>query len=195
MAEMNQNGKQERSVFLTYVAVSTIVYYGTYIFNGWFFSSVSIAPYLSLIYLPAAVRVLFALVLGLPAALGMMLGTLLIIYTTQGAWEVVWYEAIPVSFISGFGSLLAVFIGVRWLKLPKDLGGLKPIHLIIFSLLGAACNAIPTNLFYWAVMHMDSPIESIIQMFVGDVLGALLVLWLAANVVKLLAPKLTKLAK
>ena len=183
------NSKLERNEFVTYVAVTTLVYYGTYLFNGWFFSSVFIAPYLSLIYLPAAVRILFAMVLGLPAALGMMLGTLLIIYTTQGAWTVVWYEALPVSFISGFGPLLAVAIGVRWLNLPKDLGGLKPLHLIQFTLLGAVCNAIPTNLFYWATHDLPSPMMSVIQMFVGDVLGALLVLWIAASAVKLMRPK------
>ena len=60
---MNETPKEKRDFFITYAAVTTLVYYGTYIFNGWFFSSFSIAPYVSLIYLPAAVRVLFALVL------------------------------------------------------------------------------------------------------------------------------------
>lgn len=87
---MGESTDKYDGLFITYVAAATLVYYGTYLFNGWFFSSVSIAPHLSLIYLPAAVRMLFALVLGLPAALGMALGTLLIIYTTQGSWTVVW---------------------------------------------------------------------------------------------------------
>ena len=186
---MNETPKEKRDFFITYAAVTTLVYYGTYIFNGWFFSSFSIAPYVSLIYLPAAVRVLFALVLGLPAAIGMTLGTMLIIYTTQGAWTVVWYEAIPVSIISGFGPLVAVTIGVRWLKLPSDLSGLKPLHLLQFTLLGALCNSIPTNAFYWAVGNLNTPISAMVQMFVGDVLGTLLVLWLAAVAVKVIRPK------
>lgn len=183
--------KQELNAFIGYAAITTLIYYGTYIFNGWFFSSFTIAPYVSLIYLPAAVRVLFALVLGLPAAVGMTLGTMLIIYTTQGAWTVVWYEAIPVSIISGFGPLAAVMIGVRWLKLPADLRGLKPLHLIQFTLLGALCNSIPTNAFYWAVGNLTTPLTGMLQMFVGDVLGTLLFLWLAASAVKLTTSKLS----
>lgn len=181
--------KQELNTFITYAAITTLAYYGSRIFNDWFFSSVSIAPYVSLIYLPAAVRMLFALVLGLPAAVGMTLGTMLIIYTTQGAWTVVWYEAVPVSIISGFGPLVAVAIGVRWLKLPADLRGLKPMHLIQFTLLGALCNSVPTNAFYWAVGNLTTPLTGMLQMFVGDVLGTLLFLWLAASAVKLLPPK------
>lgn len=180
---------KQDELFVTYAAFATLAYYGTYLFNAWFFSSVSIAPHLSLIYLPAAVRMLFALVLGLPAAIGMSLGTLLIIYTTQGSWTVVWYEAIPVSLISGFAPLLAVMTGVKWLKLPDDLGGLKPSHLIKFTLLGALCNSIPTNAFYWAVGHLDTPLPAIAQMFAGDVLGTLLVLWIAACIAKLVHPQ------
>lgn len=189
---MGETTDKYDGLFVTYVAIATLVYYGTYLFNGWFFSSVSIAPHLSLIYLPAAVRMLFALVLGLPAAIGMALGTLLIIYTTQGSWTVVWYEAIPVSLISGFAPLFAVMIGVRWLKLPVDLRGLKPMHLIKFTLLGALCNSIPTNAFYWAMGHMDTPLPAMAQMFLGDVLGTLLVLWLAATAAKLFRPKFAR---
>ena len=189
---MGETTDKYDGLFVTYIAVATLVYYGTYLFNAWFFSSVSIAPHLSLIYLPAAVRMLFALVLGLPAALGMALGTLLIIYTTQGSWTVVWYEAIPVSLISGFAPLFAVMIGVRWLKLSVDLRGLKPMHLIKFTLLGALCNSIPTNAFYWAMGHMDMPLPAMAQMFLGDVLGTLLVLWLAATVAKLFGPKFAR---
>jgi hypothetical protein len=177
--------KKATDMFIAYVAFSTLLYFAAYHFNGWFFSSVSIAPYLSLIYLPAAIRVLTVLVMGVPAAIGLTLGTLLTIYTTEGAWEHVWFETMPVSFISGFGPLLAVFIGQRLLKLPSDLRGLKPVHLLVLSIIGAACNAIPTNAFYWATGHMDAPLASIIQMFVGDVLGTLLFLWVAALVVKL----------
>lgn len=183
------DSQKYNGLFVTYAAMATLVYYGTYLFNGWFFSSVEIAPYVSLIYLPAAVRMLFALVLGLPAAIGMALGTLLIIYTTQGAWTVVWYEAIPVSMISGFSPLVAVAIGVRWLKLPSDLRGLKPSHLMQFTLLGALCNSIPTNGFYWLAGNLDTPLPAMAQMFVGDVLGTLLVLWLASTALKIFAPK------
>lgn len=183
------NDQKYGGLFVSYAAAATLVYYGTYIFNGWFFSSVKIAPYVSLIYLPAAVRMLFALVLGLPAAIGMALGTLLIIYTTQGAWTVVWYEAIPVSIISGFSPLVAVAVGVRWLRLPSDLRGLKPSHLMQFTLLGALCNSIPTNGFYWLAGNLDTPLPAMAQMFVGDVLGTLLVLWLASTVLKVLVPK------
>lgn len=171
--------------FIVFAAFSTLLYFVTYHLNAWFFSSVSIAPYLSLIYLPAAIRVLTVLVMGLPAAIGLTLGTLLTIYTTEGAWEHVWYETVPVSFISGFGPLLAVFIGQRLLKLPTDLSGLKPLHLVALSVLGAACNAIPTNAFYWATGHMDTPLVAIMQMFVGDVLGTLIFLWAAGVVAKL----------
>lgn len=181
---METNNKTVNT-FIAYVAFATLLYFVAYHFNGWFFSSVSIAPYLSLIYLPAAIRVLTVLVMGLPAAIGLTLGTLLTIYTTEGAWEHVWYETVPVSFISGFGPLLAVFIGQRLLKLPADLRGLKPMHLVALSVIGAACNSIPTNAFYWATGHMDTPLPAIMQMFVGDVLGTLLFLWVAAIVAKL----------
>lgn len=182
-----QHELKVRSEFTTYCAISALLYFGTYHLNGWLPSSVAIAPYVSLIYLPAAIRVLAVLVMGLPAAIGLMLGTLLTIYTTEGAWEHVWYETISTAFISGFGALLAVSIGIRLLKLPKDLAGLRPLHLVQLSMLGAACNAIPTNAFFWLMGHIRTPLDDTLLMFSGDVLGTLIMLWLAASAVKLLS--------
>ena len=182
-----QHEQKAWSEFVTYCAISTLLYFGTYHLNTWLPSSVAIAPYVSLIYLPAAIRVLAVLVMGLPAAVGLMLGTLLSIYTTEGAWEHVWYETLPTSFISGFGALLAVSIGTRLLKLPADLAGLQPLHLLQLSILGAVCNAIPTNTFFWLMGHISAPLDDALLMFSGDVIGSLVMLWLAATAVKLIS--------
>lgn len=155
------------------------LYFCIFELNVWLFASLSLTQSISWIYLPAAVRLLSVLVLGWAAAVGLMLGTLLTIFSSGSDWSGSMPESLAVAFLSGIGPVIAVAIGARWFRLPSDLSGLRPFHLLKFSLLGAACNVFPHTFFFWLLGKLSNPIEGIGVMFTGDVLGTLIVLYIA----------------
>ena len=54
---------------------SAVLFAGFFHFNGWLFASLSYAESINWVFLPAGFRIVLVLILGLPGATGIMLGT------------------------------------------------------------------------------------------------------------------------
>jgi hypothetical protein len=144
--------------------------------NAWLFSAFDWAELvISWIFLPAAVRLLGVMLFGWRGALGIWFGTM---YLTQGTlFESNLLEALGVATLSALGSLVAVSLTMRYLKIQLDLQGLTTKQLIAFSVVGAMCNVIPHNLFFWIVGIAANPFDGIPPMFIGDILGTVIVFY------------------
>lgn len=155
-------------------------------FNNWLFSSISISPQVSWIFLPAAIRMLAVVLFGWSGVLGLFLGAL---FTNQLFGEVALVAAITVSALSALGPWLAFRTCTQCLKLPDDLAGLRPSHLLILSAVGAFFICVPHCIFFYVSGISPNLWSDLIPMFIGDLVGTLLVLYIASLLIKLLMPK------
>ena len=143
--------------------------------NAWAFGYFEwAAAVISWVFLPAAVRLLSVMLLGRRGAMGLWIGTLI---TNEAVFGGDKFESIAVATLSATGPLVAVYLTMRWLKVPLNLRGLTTPHLTIFAIVGAFCNVIPHNLFFWLAGITPNPFGGLIPMFVGDVAGTVIVLY------------------
>jgi hypothetical protein len=66
------------------------------------------------------------------------------------------------------------------LQLPVDLAGLQQSQLLVFAVVGAIFNALPHNLFFFMTGMSDDAWSGVLPMFVGDLAGTLIVLYIAS---------------
>lgn len=152
------------------VVVFAAVFPLAHIFNGWFFRWVEINPHISLIYLPAFLRLANVLILGRwYGTLATLLGGMLLMQYTHEATHV----AVLNSLCSAGGPLLALAL-FRWhVGRPVELTSLKDLTLL--TLVYAVCNAVLHHVL-WSVYDrgmLQAP-EQLLWMALGDLLGALL---------------------
>ena len=94
-----------------------------------------------------------------------------------------------IAALSAVGPLAAVRFCTRRLGLEEDFAGLRPTQLMVFAVAGAVCNVVPHNVYFFISGHAPDILSGIVPMLVGDLLGTLVVLYLASLALKLLTLK------
>jgi len=150
--------------------------------NTWLFSRIHHTGFISWIFLPAAIRMLAVMVGGWLGALGLFLGAIL---TNLSLLKYEPFNIVILAGLSTLGPLVAVTLCTRWLKLPQDLAGLQYLQLLVFALAGAIFNTIPHNLYFYFTGLSPDAWSGIVPMFVGDLSGTLIVLYLTSLVLRL----------
>jgi hypothetical protein len=167
-------------LFSAGVAIAWVVLYEI---NSWLFSDLHISGFISWIFLPAAIRMLAVMIGGWAGALGLFVGALL---TNLELLRYEPFNVLVMAALSALGPLLAVYLCTRWLKLPNDLTGLQRSQLLVFAAVGAVFNAFPHNLYFYMTGLSPDAWSGILPMFVGDLVGALAVLYLASLSIRVL---------
>ena len=128
------------------------------------------------IFLPAGFRVLLVLVLGVPGALG--IGAASLWLNIERLDNTTLPFILATGLASGFGPwCVKHFMQKRGLLSP-DLADISSSSLLQFVLLYAAFNAICHQLIFWGFSPESSrPWLDVWPMFVGDLVGALAVLY------------------
>ncbi len=152
--------------------------------NAVLFPVLDLNDHVSWIFLPAALRLFAVLVFGLPGAAGLFLGSMLHADLTS---PVSAFHGIMYAILSAGGPVMALAICMRGLRIEADLSGLRPAHLAVFSLVGAACNVIPNRLYMWATSMIVGPYVDFVPMFIGDTIGTVLMLYFAGACLRVLA--------
>jgi hypothetical protein len=141
--------------------------------NMWLFSHASFSERAHWIFLPAAFRIIAVLVLGMRGGVGLMLGAYLTLpHASPNDFN---YE-ILLSISSGAAPLIAVLFCKQLFTINHDLNGLNGWHVVALSVSGAAANSAVLNALMWGMGKQQADIEAITAIFVGDVLGAAIVL-------------------
>ena len=144
-------------------------------FNNWIFSDLVYRDGISWVFLPAGFRVILVLVLGLPGALGIALGSF---YLDRDLI----HSSLSLVLFNGLVSGLTPYAILKLLGNGQRSGALlqslSPQRLLQFILVFAAANAFMHQL-GWTLLgraHVNMMVD-VWPMFIGDALGALLVLY------------------
>ena len=152
------------------MGVAALFFSAVHLFNGWVFSAFEFSAHISLIYLPAFLRLAHVLVLGkawgtLTTALG---GCLLAVFNQNVSWA----EAMNVLASSTSG-LLSVWLFQFFKEHPVRLLVMRDLLqlVVLYALLNALLNHA-----VWALVEEDAliAVHQLPMMVIGDFVGALL---------------------
>ncbi len=156
-------------------------------FNAWLFSDLIYRDGISWVFLPAGFRVILVLVLGLPGALGIVLGHF---YLDRDLIQ----SSLSLVVVNGLVSGLTPFVMMKLLGKGMRSGvllqSLNPQRLLQFTLVFAGATAFMHQL-SWTLMRRDNVNMwvDVWPMFIGDALGALLMLYCFKFVFSCFRPK------
>lgn len=152
------------------VGGTAVLWLAVFNFNMWLFAHTAFSERAHWIFLPAAFRVMAVLIFGGRGAVGLMLGA----YLTQPQDDL-FYE-ILLSISSGLAPLAAIMLCRHYFRIDNDLVGLNGWHVIALSVSCAAANSIFRNILLSMMGTHQPHFDGITAIFVGDVLGAAIVL-------------------
>lgn len=170
----------------TAVLAIAILWYAISRFNEWLFPFFEHTLRANWIFLPAAFRPLTILLFGRTGAAGLILGAFLTVHGTTGGGLL---DELAFSAVLGLTPWLAVSLGARLLDIPRNLSGLKPRHILLLCALCAGLNAVTLNSYLWATGHRDGGMVQIAAVFVGDLLGAAILLLVISNILAFAMPR------
>jgi hypothetical protein len=156
------------------VAFSALAFFLLCEINDLLFQHLAYSPGVSWIFLPSGLRLLLVLMLALPGAIGVMLGSLLAGLSRSMEPEL----ALAAAFISGLSPWLARWVCLRTMHIKGDLKELSALQLLQMALVFAAISAVLHQTLYVAVGLSQSFLHGTAVMAVGDKLGTLVVLYL-----------------
>ena len=167
---------QHTGEYALMTVISALLYTGFFVLNDLLFSGFEHVVGVNWIYLPSGFRVLLVLAMSWSGSLGIMLGgcyiDLFVHHETLG----------PVMLGNGIVSGFAPLVIKAWMQgrggFTAQLNNLNVFHLLHFVLLYAACNSIGHQSLWWLFGRPGADFwVDIWPMFVGDALGAILILY------------------
>ncbi len=176
------NHRLSTVAMILFVLVVALAWFALFELNAWLFSRIHLTGFISWIFLPAAIRMLAVMVGGWTGTLGLFLGAIL---TNLSLLKYEPFNIVMLAGLSALGPLVAFNLCTRWLKLPRDLAGLHHSQLLVFAVAGAIFNTFPHNLYFYFTGLSPDAWSGIVPMFVGDVAGTLIMLYLASLAVRL----------
>jgi hypothetical protein len=154
--------------------------------NTWLFASIEVNGHISLVFLPAFLRMVAAMVWRWSGVAGLFMGGLF----TSSIWtggSVV--HASALAALSALGPLLAVTFCTKWLGLDARLDGLKGRHVLQFAATGALVNTLLHNLYFYTSGMQPSLMDGVLPMLIGDLLGTVVVLFGLSSALKVVSSR------
>ncbi|WP_421693785.1 hypothetical protein [Aestuariivirga sp.] len=176
---MNRRVLQAAQFNSTLVAVSGVSWVAFWFLNAWLFAATHFAPGISLIYVPAGIRLIILLLFGVWGAIGIALTDPILFWTEFDQQPVL--EVAVNAVISGFVPLAGIRILQRASGMDTDLKRLKPLHLPALALTVSilAPLALTAQFFVCGLRPASDLLSGFFAMTLGDFLGCLLALLLA----------------
>ncbi len=178
------NNRNSLPTALLEVGGVALAYWLLYHLNAWIFASFSFTTTIAWIFLPAAIRMIAVLLFSWRGVAGLFIGTLATCVPVFGVTNVHTY-VYPT--LSAFAPMLAMSLGVYLMKIKADLCGLTARQLFALALIGALFNSVAHNLYFQYSGSAQSWLTGLLPMFVGDLVGTLIVLYAAAAILRSLS--------
>ena len=166
------------SEWLIGFVISAMAYTFLFYLNAWLTDTLVFGLGVNWIYLPAGLRLFLTLIFGLPGAIGIAIASFLISFYGDFPHDLT--VCVGVGLISGFAPYLARYFVFSNLRLESDLSNLSFPKLmaciLIYSLLSAGLHQ-----WWFATMTLENTgsVNHFLVMFIGDVLGSLLLISLS----------------
>jgi hypothetical protein len=186
--QIESNHRSSFGAMISFVLGVALLWVALYQFNAWLFDEIHLTGFISWIFLPAAIRMLSVMIGGWTGALGLFVGALL---TNLNLLMFEPLNAVVIAALSALGPLVAVYLCTQWLRLPTDLAGLQRSQLLVFAVAGAVFNVFPHNLYFYLTGLSYDAWSGILPMFVGDLAGTLIVLYVASFSIRLVLKRVT----
>jgi hypothetical protein len=155
--------------------ISAFAYALLFYSNAWLTSELVFSSGVNWIYLPAGLRLFLTLIFGLPGAIGIGVASFLISYAGALPHDLV--LCIGTGVISGFAPYLARLIIFSNIKLEPDLSNLSlPNLLVCIFLYALLCAGLHQAWYRLMGLEDSGSLNHFAVMFVGDVLGSLLLI-------------------
>ena len=145
--------------------------------NDAIFQQFIVTPYASLIYLPAALRIIFPLVFHNAGYWGIILGSFGV---AQGKVNDGTLDVALLAISSGLAPYIGISIFKTLFQTRPDLVDLKPVHLLALALLCAVSNAVLLSMYFSMSGRLMQPLNNLLTVLIGDILGTVIVLYLAS---------------
>jgi hypothetical protein len=166
------------------ILLSAVTFALSFIFNDFLFRSFELSQHVSLVFIPSGVRIFFALVFGLPGALGIGLGSLLVslLYLNGINFDL----ALSSALVAAGAAWAARWLSIKLLRLEIDLGRISLLEVTQVCFIFAAISAVSHQALFFATgMAQEFALLSL-SMFAGDVTGALACLLVARYTILLI---------
>ena len=153
-------------------------------FNIFMFSTLSYSKGVEWIYLPSGLALIFVLLFGRVGAVAIAFAAIPINYFYYFNNDLI--SALSSGLLSGFSPWLAKLICTNRLLIRLNLNQLTPQTLIKVAVIFAALSSTLQQLFFTWQGHTENFAKSLLVMAIGDLLGTLIVLYVAKLILKTL---------
>ena len=160
------------------VIAVTLTWVLFYHLSLWVFSYFEYNPRVYWIFLPAGIRMISVFIFGWAGVLGLFIGS--VITNEADMCSYVVYLAA----ISALAPMVAKRTCKWWFNIPSTLQGLTGKQLLVFAITGAVANSLFSSLYFHFTDGMDT-VKNFFPMFVGDLLGTLIILYLSKGLLRL----------
>jgi hypothetical protein len=156
-----------------------LAWYGLASANDFVFQKLALTPNATLIYLPAALRIIYVLVFRKTGVLAIIIGSYLVIQdrVNDGLMDI-----FSLAVLSGLAPLIGIAVFKMLFTTKPDLVDLKTVHFFALGSLCAASNAAFLTLYYAMLGRPAQPLDLIMTIFIGDTVGTVIVLSLLSFV-------------
>lgn len=159
---------------MTSIFATAITYFIFYQFNDWLFASFELHSGANWIYLPAGLRLLCTLLLGIEGAIGIFIATLAISLSTMA--HIDFTTMLVASIISAAMPYLAYRIALHF-GMPPSLENLSVKILFVLTVLYALLNSAAHSVWYRLREVSPDSLNTFFVMFIGDLIGTLLIIY------------------
>lgn len=151
-------------------------------FNTLLFSYFEISHLINWIFLPAGLKLMAVLLFNIDALIGIFIGSL----ATALELNMHSRNVVFVSMISAVSPYVAFLFTRCCLKIKLSLHGLTTQQLLMMCLIYALLNALLHNLYFFHTGMTQKFFSSTLNMFIGDLLGAILMFYAFSLSIKLI---------
>ena len=155
--------------------ISALAYTFLFYANQWLTSELVFSLGVNWIYLPAGLRLFLTLIFGLPGAIGIALASFFISYHGDFPSDLI--ICLGIGLASGFSPYLARVFVLSNVRLAPDLSDLN-FQKLIFCILIYAFLSAGLHQWWFSTMALENTggVNHFSVMFIGDVLGSLLLI-------------------
>jgi hypothetical protein len=153
-------------------------------FNEWFFGSLEFTYGINWVFLPAGMRLLATLLFGTAGFIGLFISGLLLNFFHFTFDDPV--RAVLGALAGSLGAYLVYLLAVRLYGLRSSLANLTAKRLMLLIVLCSMASPLLHHLVFAYQGHTEDLLSSYLVMFIGDLMGTLIVIYTIKFVLSLL---------